>query len=334
MIIPPKYSLNKNILVLLSQLEANKAVIDSHSLPVAIEENFRRASLLGSSLFSARIEGNTLKETDISDFRDLSSKEKQKLEIGNLISAAGYILERYDSERRITIPEILRWHRTTMRNILADEFLGRFRVGHEGIFDQTGNLVYHAPPPKQVPALVGELLNYANSNQEEVIPVRAILSHLVFEKIHPFVDGSGRIGRLLQYAVMVNGGYAMKGLVVVEKEIDAKRRLYYRTIEDNDATEFLELILELLVIASQKAKEKVLASQNYQKEDLLAPRRREILEIIKDHQMVSFNFLQRRFVAVHPRLLSYDLKYLIDNGYISKIGKTRGALYSPKNQML
>lgn len=327
--IPPSYQLTKSILVLLSQFEANRAVIDSLSLPIAIEENFRRASLLGSSLFSARIEGNTLTESAVSDFRDLTSKEKEHIEVSNLIRAIKYILEHYDGKKTITTAEILRWHKTAMQNILNEELVGIFRKGHEGIFDTAGNLIYHAPPPAQVSDLINRLIKYTNDDKKDVAPIRAILSHFIFEKIHPFVDGSGRIGRLLQYAILANNGYSMKGLVVVEKEIDDKRQHYYQAIETNDATQFLELILELLVEASSKVKEKILASQSYQKEDLLAPRRREILEIIRDHRMISLDFLRRRFITVGPRLLSYDLKYLMDNGYISKIGKTRGALYAP-----
>ncbi|MBI3888033.1 hypothetical protein HY310_03115 [Candidatus Microgenomates bacterium] len=66
-----------------------------------------------------------------------------------------------------------------------------------------------------------------------------------------------------------------------------------------------------------------------QKAQTLSPRRQEIVDIIRDHQQVSADFIHRRFFGVNPRLLRYDLKYLVDNGYISKVGKTRGALYVP-----
>lgn len=50
----------------------------------------------------------------------------------------------------------------------------------------------------------------------------------------------------------------------------------------------------------------------------LLPRRSEILNIIRDHRQVSFDFLHRRFSAISDRLLRYDLK---------KLGVTRGAVY-------
>ncbi|MCL4397807.1 hypothetical protein M1403_02135 [Patescibacteria group bacterium] len=64
----------------------------------------------------------------------------------------------------------------------------------------------------------------------------------------------------------------------------------------------------------------------------LSPRRQEIFQTIQDHQSVSADFLHRRFLAVDPRLLRYDLKYLVDNGYIAKVGKTRGVLYTVSSQ--
>lgn len=65
-------------------------------------------------------------------------------------------------------------------------------------------------------------------------------------------------------------------------------------------------------------------------EETLLPRRRELLGTIRDHRLVSLDFLHRRFLQVDPRVLRYDLKALVDIGLIVKVGKTRGALYAPK----
>jgi len=62
----------------------------------------------------------------------------------------------------------------------------------------------------------------------------------------------------------------------------------------------------------------------------LFPKRYEILQVIKEHRQVSFDFIQRRFMGVSPRLLRYHLKKLTDSGFIIKRGVTKGALYEPK----
>jgi len=65
-------------------------------------------------------------------------------------------------------------------------------------------------------------------------------------------------------------------------------------------------------------------------EDFLLPRRREILEIIKDHPYCSFDFISRRFLNVNPKTLHYDLKQLQEKGFLIKAGKTRGAKYKAR----
>jgi len=61
----------------------------------------------------------------------------------------------------------------------------------------------------------------------------------------------------------------------------------------------------------------------------LLPKRQAILDIIRDHQMVSLNFIQRRFITTPARTLRYHLQELTKQGFIKKLGSTRGALYSP-----
>lgn len=59
----------------------------------------------------------------------------------------------------------------------------------------------------------------------------------------------------------------------------------------------------------------------------LLPRRAELVEVIRDHGMVSFDFLARRFRVVTPSTLHNDLAILAKQGYIKKLGSTRGSMY-------
>lgn len=62
----------------------------------------------------------------------------------------------------------------------------------------------------------------------------------------------------------------------------------------------------------------------------LLPRRAEILAVIRDHKLVKFDFLRRRFMGISPRMLRYDLKKLTDARLIRKRGKTNGVYYEAK----
>ncbi len=333
--IPPSYRLSKTAIRLLSEIESNSAVISEISLPLEVERNIRRQSVLGSALFSARIEGNTLTRAEVENFTKLPRKDQQQVEVENLSRVIERILSQWaNPNKKITKTDLLDWQGQAMRNILDTEFSSSFRTGHEGLFDRAGTLYYHAPPPAYIPALVDELLLFVNSKKEKLVPVRAILAHLVFEKIHPFVDGNGRVGRLLQLAILTRGGYAMKGLAVIEEEIEKQRQLYYRAIErsnNSDATPFVMLMLELIRDASLKAKKTLLAKKNNPSQlDVLSPRRQEIVQMVYDQRLISFDSIHRRFIRMSSRQIAYDLEFLIKRGYLTKVGTTRGALYAPK----
>jgi repressor of nif and glnA expression len=63
----------------------------------------------------------------------------------------------------------------------------------------------------------------------------------------------------------------------------------------------------------------------------LLPKAQSILNTITDHQLVSLDFIKRRFMSTPSRTLRYHLQQLVKKGYIKKYGVTRGALYSSIN---
>lgn len=122
----------------------------------------------------------------------------------------------------------------------------------------------------------------------------------------------------------------MKGLTAFEEILDQKRSEYYKSLEEveKDVTDYIEFMLEALAESAEVAKTLVLAKEKVEAQDYLLPRRAEILNIIKDHKMVNFDFLKRRFMRVNPRTLRYDLKQLQNAGLIRKLGTTNGVFYT------
>ena len=64
--------------------------------------------------------------------------------------------------------------------------------------------------------------------------------------------------------------------------------------------------------------------------ETLLPRRAEIYYIIRDHELVNFDMIRRRFMGINERSLRYDLKKLADAGLILKLGATKGVYYKVK----
>lgn len=323
MLIPPKYFLTSKITSLLSEIESSRAIVESLEIPIEVEQNIRRKSTLNSSLFSARIEGNSALP---SDFHLLPSSDIKKIEVNNILRSINWIRER--TKRDVTVKDILLLHSYSMKNIEFEE-LGKFRTKHEGIFSSSGVVVYHAPPPSLILKLVERLLGYINSDKEKLTPIKALIAHYIFEKIHPFTDGSGRVGRLLLLLTLSKDGYDFKGILPFEEQIDKRRETYYRMLEEpeRDITMYLEFMLEVLAEASKKAKQEILSKKKINKYDELLPRRSEIVMIIRDHKLINIDFLKRRFDKINERTLRYDLKKLIDGGYVTKLGTTKGVYY-------
>src|SRR5260221_3507854 len=132
MLVPPNYFLTKSISKLLSEIEANKEVVNSISTPAEVEQNLRRRSTLRSSLFSARIEGNP---TTMDDYSKLPSKDQRRVEINNILRSINWVFER--SGRDITAKDILTLHSIALKGIEYEE-LGLFRKKHEGVFTSSG----------------------------------------------------------------------------------------------------------------------------------------------------------------------------------------------------
>ncbi len=326
MIIPPHYVLTPKISGYLSQIESAKAVINAFPIPPEVELNIRRQSTLRSSLFSARIEGNTLSPDDIVR---LPSKDQRKVEVINILKVLNLIFER--PAKDLTQKDLLSYHNQVMKGLIDSQNLGKFRTDNSAIFNTAGIAIYQPPPPRQIGSLMNKLVIYANCTKETFIPIRACLAHYIFEKIHPFLDGNGRVGRLLLQAILAKGGYGMKGLLSVEEKLDRQRSSYYKGFENSerDVTDYLEFMLESIASSAEEAKTQILAKQSLEAEDYLLPRRAEIFRIIKDQLLVSFDQIRRRFLAINERTLRYDLKKLQDSGLIRKRGTTKGVFYEP-----
>ena len=324
--IPPKYSISDKMLELISKIEAERLYFNSLNLNSAIKENIQRASLLKSSLFSARIEGNSL---EISDFNfDSDTDDDKKLEIFNIVNATNYIDDNIKNNT-LTRKIVLHLHSFVLKDISADA--GHLRYEISAIFNQAGIAVYMPPPPSQVSKLLDDLLAYVNS--EEKFPlITAFIAHLIFEKIHPFLDGNGRVGRLLISAILKSKGWNFSFAVPFEEYLDDHKDEYYFHLNDGskNTNDYLEFMLEAFYQQIRRLQNQINTEDDKEAHPFLPPRQEEILNIIKDQIIVSFNMIHRRFLKVPERTLRYDLKKLLDRELIEKSGETRGRYYRVK----
>lgn len=323
--IPPSYTATSEILSLITKIEALKLYFSSANFPPKIMDKIKRISLLKSSLYSARIEGNPL---ELSDLEYNNPHEQRKREIFNLYEGADLI----DSIRigePLSKKFLLKLHFTILKDINPDA--GQIRTELSAIFNQANVAVYLPPRPSQINPLLKQLLQYINSRKEEFPLITSFLSHLIFEKIHPFLDGNGRVGRLLISTVLKYYGWDFAFTVPFEEYLDNHKREYYFHLDKGlqETNKYLIFMLEAY-LSQFKTLKRQIEEETTKKQEFLSPRQEEIMNIIKDHTVISFDTIRRRFLKVPERTMRYDLKKLVDKGLIEKSGQTRGRYYRIK----
>lgn len=314
------YTPNPQLNNLLITLEANKKALSLFQLSDELKFNLRRRSLLHSAVYSARIENNPLTpETYIS-----SSKSIENLEIQNILDTLNWL---YTSATTPFLNEKLvkDLHARIMHNLHAEA--GKFRTEQSAVFNSAGIAIYLAPPASEVKELIKSWVEQTSESNVPT-PVMIAIAHYQFEKIHPFIDGNGRVGRFLTTLLLKQHGYDLHGLSSLERYIENNLDGYYDYLaqEKRDITHFVEYFLTAISAMQNEALSK-LKSDNIERSKLF-PRHEELVEVIRDHPYCTFDFLHRRFFAIPTSTLHYDLQQLQKQKIIERVGVTRGAMYT------
>ena len=197
---------------------------------------------------STGIEGNTLTLSETSHllFEGIVPSTKSLREIHEVINhkkAFDYMLS-YDKD--ITKEFILEMHNLVIANTLRQDLisqLGRYRTVQVFI----GRSI--PPKPQDVPKKMASLLRWYYTNKKKLHPlVLASYFHTEFEKIHPVVDGNGRVGRLLMNFILYKNKYPMIN-------IPKKRRFkYYEVLQEAQYKRNLKSFVKFLINILKKDK--------------------------------------------------------------------------------
>ena len=162
----------------------------------------RRANQIQTIQSSLAIEGNTLsvkQVTDILDGKRVVAPLREIQEVKNAIAAYD-IFPELDPFSVADLLKVL----NVMMTALIDE-PGKFRKGGVGISD--GKKIIHiAPPADFVPGLIKDLFRWLSEAPDHLL-IKSCVFHYEFEFIHPFIDGNGRVARLLMNLSLMRNDY-------------------------------------------------------------------------------------------------------------------------------
>lgn len=204
-----------------------------------------------------------------------------------------------------------------------------------------GNAAFVPPPPQHVGDLLSDLERFIHAADPELPPlVRIALIHAQFETIHPFLDGNGRIGRLLIAALMEQWGLLAEPLMYLSGYLKKHQAEYYRRLSsirsEGDWEGWVSFFLEGVVAASGDAERSIIDLAS-----LITADRKRLLESPKagpvSYRLFELLPMMPRFSVEHVRqrlettfpTASAAVKLLEDLGILAELtGQKKNRIYS------
>lgn len=346
----PKYSISNKILKDIGLIEAAREVITNAPLVPSWEAKFREEALMRTVHYGTHLEGNELNYTEAAQVmqgKEIVGKDRDIQEVINYRNVLKYIGGFGGGEgvegknvNEVTIKHI---HKLTVEKILPSDQCGVYRSTQVVVKNsQTGEISFKPPNALEVPFLMTDFSQWLNSREaKEVHPVlQAGATHYELVRIHPFVDGNGRVARAVATLVLFSQGYDIKKFFSLEEHYDKDAQSYYTALQsvsvsNNDLTKWLEYFVEGLAIELNRIKEKVqkLSVDIKLKNDLggvqvaLNERQLKLVEYIQQNGYMQSQIFREMFPQWSNDTIIRDLNALIKQGVIKKEGSTKGARY-------
>lgn len=254
----------------------------------------KRSALATSTGASTRIEGALLSDEEVEDLmRGLST---QKMTDRDAQEARGYyelLQDIFDNYRELNLTEnvILHLHNQLLKYSYKDErHRGAYkhlenRVEAKNAAGETVGVIFETTPAYLTPKAMAELVLWARGELDSGRnhPLVVIGAFIVeFLKIHPFVDGNGRLSRILTDLLLLRAGYAYTPYISHEKIIEDDKAEYYITLrksqvtfgtDTESVTAWLEFFLDVLL---KQARQAVALLEGEDIEKLLSPQQLKV----------------------------------------------------------
>ena len=226
----PELELDSELLELLIETSRKLAELDGVAKRIPNMNLFVSMYVRKEALMSSQIEGTQATLEDVLDPLLDTNANRDVADVVNYIKATEYAIERLKALPLCN--RLLReTHAVLMENVRGQEKNpGEFRTSQNWIGGQGStikNARYIPPCPEDMAVAVSDLEKYINEDQTYDVLIRAALIHYQFETIHPFLDGNGRIGRLLITLYLMENGALSTPALYISYFLKKNRIEYY-----------------------------------------------------------------------------------------------------------
>jgi Fic family protein len=330
--IPRTVELSARTVRLLGDAEASLGRLDGVGRLLPNPHLLTRPYLLREAISSTRIEGTQASIADVYDVDAGGDAPNADVEeVLGYVDALQWGLGQLNS-----LPLSTRLMREMHRRLMAgvrgrDRTPGELRttqnwIGAPGSTIETAH--YVPPPPEELAALLTDWERFANEDAEMPLLVQNALLHSQFERIHPFLDGNGRLGRLLLVYFLIARGRLSAPLLYLSTHLEADRRRYYDALqavsERGDAGPWIDLFLTAVHTqagdAVVRAERIVLLRETYRQAaaSIGSANGPALVDLICENPLVTSRLVERQLGVSRPTALRL-LRQLEGRGVLDEL---------------
>lgn len=315
--IPRAVELPTATICLLADAEAALGTLSGVGQLVPNPHLLIRPYLLREALSSTRIEGTQASLFDVLEFEATGETPNADVEeVLNYIVALEWGLAQ-TARLPLGVRLIREMHGRLLAGVRGRERMpGEFRtsqnwVGGAGSTIETARFV--PPPPEELPGLLADWERFAHADVDLPLLVQNALLHYQFETLHPFLDGNGRLGRLLIVFSLVERGRLSAPLLYVSSYIERDRDRYYEALQTvrqaGEPIPWIELFLEAVKTqatdAVRRAQRIVQLRERYRAAASSIPSSNgmALVDLVCEHPIVSSRAVEDRLGVTRPTAL-------------------------------